>query len=193
LTVQEEILAEVVREGEVAFRLLGLTSSEVGRLQSLAPSILEREEEIVSSTLEAIKKLPETSSILQDENAELGLRMVLESLLTFLFMGDYGREHAETAFRAGLAFIQLGLSEGVLVGSVGHLVGEASRFLDSPTDVPALVKAAYWNLAVVLHAYQHLRMFIIREAAGISGKVLDRLVKLYTAQVLEKMGVKIHS
>ena len=77
------------------------------------------------------------------------------------------------------------LQMGVIASA---LVGKAMRSGASPEAVSALIKAIFWNLALMMYSYQVVRRKSLKRTAGIGEKLFERLVAISAREIYEELA-----
>ncbi len=89
-------------------------------------------------------------------------------------------------FRIGLAHVRAGVDERLMICNMGAFARELLPLVE---DSMPLMKALIWNLSVMIFSYEYVKDLVFREATGISGGLVDRLIKLYTEKLYQTLRV----
>ena len=183
----EEVRQRVENAARLSASYVGLTGEDVEALHREAPRVEPHFPQVVARVTDSLLGDPEArrvveSSGLSRERAE----KLFEDWLRYVFRGDYGASHALMVFRIGLAHVRAGVDERLMICNMGAFARELLPLVE---DGMPLMKALIWNLSVMIFSYEYVKDLVFREATGISGGLVDRLIKLYTEKLYQTLRV----
>lgn len=165
-------------------------------LREVSGSVLAQKNEIVDGAMASLLQEETCLSIAQRAglSAEKARALFLY-WLELVFTGGYDEKHSLQVAKIGLAHVKAGVPPIFMVNQMGAFAREIiKRCSCDPQHLQAVMQALFWNLAVMLHSYEIIRMVVFGEATGISSEVFERLVNLYAkdvySQLAKELGVR---
>ena len=192
----EDILRGIIDIGHRSRRYLGINDETLKLLREVSGSVLAHENEIVDGAMASLLQEETCLSIAQRAglSAEKARALFLY-WLELVFTGGYDEKHSLQVAKIGLAHVKAGVPPIFMVNQMGAFAREIiKRCSCDPQHLQAVMQALFWNLAVMLHSYEIIRMVVFGEATGISSGVFERLVNLYAkdvySQLAKELGVR---
>ena len=192
----EDILRGIIDIGHRSRRYLGINDETLKLLREVSGSVLAHENEIVDGAMASLLQEETCLSIAQRAglSAEKARALFLY-WLELVFTGGYDEKHSLQVAKIGLAHVKAGVPPIFMVNQMGAFAREIiKRCSCDPQHLQAVMQALFWNLAVMLHSYEIIRMVVFGEATGISSEVFERLVNLYAkdvySQLAKELGVR---
>jgi hypothetical protein len=192
----EDILRGIIDIGHRSRRYLGINDETLKLLREVSGSVLAQKNEIVDGAMASLLQEETCLSIAQRAglSAEKARALFLY-WLELVFTGGYDEKHSLQVAKIGLAHVKAGVPPIFMVNQMGAFAREIiKRCSCDPQHLQAVMQALFWNLAVMLHSYEIIRMVVFGEATGISSEVFERLVNLYAkdvySQLAKELGVR---
>lgn len=164
-------------------RFLAFDEADAGRLQALAPVFAERGPAITDAFYDALGSMPATAAII--EGRVDALKATHIRWMGTLFAGDYGRAFFDQQYRIGeihvanniLPEFVEGVTTTLRLGGRRVIVEEVGRTEEAYASIDALTKLLDLCLLTINLAYQKERITRISAMTGMSGKLLENLVR----------------
>ena len=178
-----------VRKVVSVFRdYLALRDNDVKVIHELGSVILGRAEDVIRGAAKSLLGCEEAVKIAAE--AKLSVERAAElfnSWLKLTFEGNYDEEHARKVFRIGLAHTRAGVPERLMVLQMGAFAREIlSVALEEevePSRLIPIMKALFWNLAIMIHSYDAAKKESLRRTTNISEALFERLVRISADEI----------
>jgi len=171
---------------------LKLAAEDLERVRSVWPSLSKEVNPIISGVLNSLASNKEALEIAK--KAGLSLERASELFhqwFRMVFEENYDEGHALKLFRIGLAHAKHGVSEKLMILTMGAFMGEtlqALKGLQATGEVEnSICKCFFWNLCIMLQSYDFSRQSSFSKATGISKQLFERLVRLKADEIYEQL------
>jgi len=167
---------------------LALGEEDVRVIHELGRVVLSRAEDVIEGAAKSLLGCEEAVKIA--DKAKLSVERAAElfnSWLKLTFEGNYDEEHARKVFRIGLAHTRAGVPERLMVLQMGAFAREIlSVALEEevePSRLIPIMKALFWNLAIMIHSYDAAKKESLRRTTNISEALFERLVRISADEI----------
>ena len=176
-------------------KYIGLSNEEISILRGEASGLIkENMDGIIEDVISSLSQNERAVEIVKASGLSIErAKELFREWLNLTLEGNYDEEHASRVFKIGLAHCREGVPERLMVSTMGVFSREMIRVLlksNKAELVVPLLKALYWNLALMLDSYEEARKRSLERATGIKGELQERLISISSKEIYDEYSEK---
>ncbi|MGB9785877.1 MAG: protoglobin domain-containing protein [Infirmifilum uzonense] len=188
-----DLVSKIGDFSRLARNFLGITDNDVELLHQMKDRVSPTFEAVITQAATSLLNDPQgqeciKQSGLSHERAVALFKYWLESVFT----GNFDEKHALLVARISLAHVRNGVSEDLMIETMGAFNRELLKLCSTPQESIAVTKALYWNLSIMISAYEYIRGLVKVKALGVERNLEERLVRLYAKEVYTEIAKHIY-